>query len=227
VAATLAPMARRLNGDALTLRNWLAQIGPFPLQSEPLDAPDESLDEPFPRSGSQRSISLAGGSVTGSVGELLRGKGEGGPMWRWLAPLLVTVALTAVAGYLFLPRHATVAPLPPPPPATVTGAPAAQPAPAPAAPEPERETLLVVKGTDGAEVLVDDNLVGTVPLEVHLPRHLGTRHLLVRMDGYKSYARPIAGDSDVKLTVTLKAQPSHSRSSTPHAAPVVRNPFDQ
>jgi serine/threonine protein kinase len=36
VAEVLAPLARRLNGDALALRNWLAQVGPFPSLAQPL-----------------------------------------------------------------------------------------------------------------------------------------------------------------------------------------------
>jgi hypothetical protein len=223
VAQLLAPLARRLNGDALALRNWLGQVGPFPSLAQPIEGEGAIGDVPATGSGRR---SLAGGSVTGSVGELLRHKGEGGPGWRGL-----TLGVGAVLGLFALvlfgiwplwQRHgATMAPTTPLGPTA-----SAAPPNAAASPLPAGETLLSINGTAGAEVLVDGNLVGMVPLDTRLPRRAGTRHLQVRLEGYHAYVRNIAADSDVKLTATLKPVSTRSHGSS-HDAPVVRNPFDR
>jgi hypothetical protein len=202
-----------------------------------------ALAETVPASGSNRRA-VAGGSVTGSVGELLRAGADDGPAWRWLA-LIVGSFLAMVAAILFYiwPRHAAapVAPIEIGPAAVAPTTTRAPVAPAPVAPAPApapttsktpvaealgQEVLLTIKGTEGAEVLVDGNLVGMVPLEVPLPRKAGPRHLEVRLEGYHAWPRTIAGDTDVKLTAILKPLSSHTRAGG-HNAPVVRNPFDR
>jgi hypothetical protein len=197
-----------------------------------------ALAETEPVSGASRRA-VVGGSVTGSVGELLRAEAEPGLAWRWVAlggGGLFLVGLVAAA--LFWPLHTTAKVTPTTsemataaaPTAVAAVAPPGAPAPTtakapePAAEAPVAQTLLAIEGTESAEVLVDGNLVGMVPLEVPLPRKADPRHLLVRLEGYRPFVRTIAGDTNLHLTVTLKPIAAHHAGG--HAAPVVRNPFD-
>jgi serine/threonine protein kinase len=228
VAKALAPLARKHNGDSLALRDWLAEVGPFPSTAEPLPPPNASAP-PVP----------AAGSVTGSVGELRAEPSVSlarPSAWRRLT-VAVGSALAVLALVLFWPRQQAV---PRPPvttqPGTTTQAPSvpgapsgATSAPAPTPVEPSRQKLKL-EGPAGADVLVDDVLVGQAPIELHLPRRPASRHLVVQLAGHPPWTRDVAGDVDMVLTPTLLPPPVTTRPDkkprpASNKAPVVRDPF--
>jgi hypothetical protein len=104
--------------------------------------------------------------------------------------------------------------------------------PALSAAGPERVRLSLA-GPFGAEALLDGKLIGTLPIDVELPRAPGVRRLTVRSTGTRPWTRVVAADIDVALKVTLtrlhaEAQrPRKSPSSPPSNAPssVIKDPF--
>jgi hypothetical protein len=127
------------------------------------------------------------------------------------------------------PIPATAAPPTVAPPSLAASSPTAEPTPA-AAPTPAaRKVRLRLGGSGGAEVTVDGALVGQIPLDIDLPRADAARHLQVRRRGFAPFARTIAGNTDVALTVVLhRATRERAKPSAPTAieGPKIRNPFD-
>jgi hypothetical protein len=72
------------------------------------------------------------------------------------------------------------------------------------APAPVR---LHVAGTDGAQVVQGDHVLGVVPLTTELPAQAGKRALVIRKPGFKSATRVVAGDAHAELEVELARLP--------------------
>jgi serine/threonine protein kinase len=251
VATALSPLSRRLGGDALALRDWLTTLGPLPNKAEPM--PSGPIEETRPAetvAGPRRS--KPGGSVTDPSGEMrvapnvpsrMRpltwlllaatvGLAIGVSAHFWMRPLPPVAATPTIGPPANDNASATpaivAAPTPanvPPPAAIPTPAATNEPPPAPA------EVRLAVDGTTGAEALIDGHLIGQLPLDVRLPRSEGERHLVVRKNGYHTWSRSLASNTDVTLRATLKPlgrthEPARDRDRE-QAPPVVRNPFSR
>ncbi len=72
-----------------------------------------------------------------------------------------------------------------------------------------RTAHLTIKGTEGAEVLIDDESLGTLPLEGPLLVDAGRHRLEVKRDGYRPYGErlTLAGAEDREITVELEKKP--------------------
>jgi hypothetical protein len=224
VVGALTPIVRAMHADAAALRHFLRHLGPTARRAVPqrLANPTPAVGLPVsparqvaPRSGHRWPV-IAGSAVATMVVAVL-----------WLthgAPELATPAAPAEsvtsapvlspAGPNAMPTHATELPAP------ALGMIAPSPAPLP------EQVRLVVNGTPGAEVLLDDKLIGTVPVDVRLPRHAGQRQLKVQAPGTQRYARTVAADVDVSLKVTLpKLRPEPPRKKKPASMSVIKDPF--
>jgi hypothetical protein len=82
---------------------------------------------------------------------------------------------------------------------------------------------LSVTGTEGAEVVLDGVLAGTVPLSIALPPTAGVRHVVVRRPGYKRWSRDIDGASDAALVAPLER--AHRAAPAASAVPQLKDPF--
>src|SRR5262249_28336853 len=80
---------------------------------------------------------------------------------------------------------------------------------------------LVVRGTPGAQLLIDDELAGTLPVAIDLPPRAAPRSLLVSKRGFASVGQTIAGDRDAAVYIGLV------RRQRGHFAPAeeLKNPF--
>jgi uncharacterized protein YjbI with pentapeptide repeats len=77
---------------------------------------------------------------------------------------------------------------------------------------------LSVTGTEGAEVLVDNVVVGNVPLQIMLPPTSAVRHITVQRSGYQRWRYDIAGDRDSALVAPLERR----RKASPYQ---LKDPF--
>jgi serine/threonine-protein kinase len=109
-----------------------------------------------------------------------------------------------------------------------TSAARAQPAAAtaPAPPAAVAATIrLRVNGTLGAEVLLDNEVIGEVPLDVVLPRQRRVRTLSVRKAGYARYAIELEGNADTTLTTMLSRLGRGHAKHEDNPLTVIRDPF--
>ncbi len=118
------------------------------------------------------------------------------------APQMTQMTMTASAPPISPPMPVVtresalaVAPTMPSPPQLVVAAPAPQP------------VRLHVAGTDGAQVVQGDHVLGTVPLTTELPAQAGKRALVIRKPGFRSATRVVAGDAHAELEVELARLP--------------------
>jgi serine/threonine-protein kinase len=215
VARVLAPVTRRLHGDALALKEWLAATGPF------VSSVDPRVDEALASEASpQVTVLRPPPASLYSTGELQpsRTKSGGGLGWFWLA-VVASAALSAVAGFELLPQPpapAHVAPTSAAPLAVVKTPVGAAVAPAPVAPAPVQ---LRVEGTPGAQVVVDGKTVGRAPLELSLPSAQKRRRIAVVLEGHQSWTRDVAGDVDILLVAALLPTPTLALPPAPVPAP--------
>ena len=237
VVEALTPITRMLHADAAALSQFLRQIGPTARRAVPARRPNPPPSPIASSAVSPAGIELPPPLVSSEL-PLLTPSARLRTQHRW--PVMVVSALaTMVAAVLWLARDT---PLPRAHPSAPPAVPRAAPpvaAPAPHTTElpspatvaatrvqlPER-VRLVVTGTPGAEVLLDDTLIGTLPVDVRLPRHDGQRQIKVQAAGAHSYSRSVAADVDVSLRVNLQRlhfEPSHPKRSG--SLGVIKDPF--
>ena len=245
--ADLTPISRAVNGDGAELRAFLEKLGPVPArmivptlttpgaQQAATQVPLRLTRHVESRSWWQirprRQLGIvAAGAVVGfaMVGLLLLLRPSTPPV---PAPQEVVVQTPANAAQLA--RDNAMRGLASPPslqvmpaarelPVATTTAPVAA---TPIAPVALERVHLAITGTPGAEALLDGKLVGTLPLDVAVPRASGTRHLVVRAPGTKPWSRVVAADVDLSLKVSLlklHAETPHARHSL---SSVVKDPF--
>jgi hypothetical protein len=89
----------------------------------------------------------------------------------------------------------------------------------------EPRVRLSLSGASGAEALLDGKLIGTLPLDVELPRAAGVRRLTVRAAGTRPWMRVVAADVDVALKVSLTRL--RAEAGKPHhpASSIIKDPF--
>jgi hypothetical protein len=216
--ADMAPITRRIHGDAALMREFMHQLGPLkpPLSPVPSSMPTVVPTHPPAR------LTLAGLRRQRRNRALFAGGGVAAGL------LLVILLLTT--------RHQE-RPAPAPLPAAALQGAADTKAtvavrelvPAPAI----DRVRLSLTGPTGAEATLDGKLIGTLPIEVQLPRLAGVRKLMVRAPGSKPWIRVVAGDVDIALkvaTVRLRApdsSPSSPKPSRRSPTSVIKDPFAQ
>jgi hypothetical protein len=243
--ADLTPISRAVNGDGAELRAFLERLGPVPARMvvPTLTTPGaqqaatqvplrltrhvESRSWWKVRSRRQLGIVAAGAAVGfAMVGLLLMLRPHDAPP---PLPAQDVAAAASTPSAAQIARDNAMRGLASPPPLQVAqrelqAAPSPMPSTA-AAPAAIERVQLSISGTPGAEALLDGKLVGTLPLDVALPRASGTRHLVVRAPGTKPWSRVVAGDVDLALKVSLLKL----HADTPHArhslSSVVKDPF--
>jgi eukaryotic-like serine/threonine-protein kinase len=231
VVAALAPIVHRHHGDAGAVRQLLGDVEPMlatpPVagEREPAATPATELARHLPAErAAMRSSSEPRPSTESEVRRRTRLRRG------WLAAV---GAVLAVGGAWLIARAPSTEPAraaAPPPPIAATAHSTAVTTPKNAAPAPAaRKVRLHLRGSDGAEVTVDGALVGQIPLDIELPRADQARHLQVRRRGFVPWARTIAGNTDVALSVVLRrATRERPRPAAPTMidGPKIRNPFD-
>jgi serine/threonine protein kinase len=237
VAADLAPIARRLGGgDAAGLRQFLNELELPSRSAKPLSASDallKSIPElDLEPDGSQGSRAAIKGELVESAAIVLPPS-----EWRKRLPVIGGVAVGAIAaiaillgrGALHSTTEVTTAAVPThAAPATTTSPGSIDP---PALPSSEAAAAgrlaatvrLRVSGTDGADVLVDGELLGQVPLDTELARKEGTRTILVRKAGFARYRRDVDGNTEAVLTATLPRAAVRAPVKKPKS--VIADPF--
>jgi serine/threonine-protein kinase len=230
VAAALVPIARRLEGDAASLRRFLEDLGPLigrPEVRPPREPTATALPyvstisrgelhtrtvAPGAPAGGSRALRVAAVAVVlllaATIGRLSGRMGGSPPPEAAGGAGPATAATKATA--------ATAAPASPI--AATAASPATATAASPAAAERDRVKLRI-GGTDGAEVLVDGALVGTVPLEVALPRLDGVRRVALHASGYDPWQREVSGAVDAALMVWLHRSAPSPRRAAPSLPP--------
>ncbi|HEX4461604.1 MAG TPA: serine/threonine-protein kinase [Polyangia bacterium] len=242
--ADLTPISRAVNGDGAELRAFLEKLGPVPARmivpslttpgaqqaatQLPLRLTRHVESRSWWKVGPRRQLGIvAAGAAVGfaMVGLLLLLRPSTPPM---PAPQEV-VATQPPANAAQLARDNAMRGLASPPALQVTQPsrelPTATVTPPPAVPVELERVHLAITGTSGAEALLDGKLVGTLPLDVAVPRASGTRHLVVRAPGTKPWSRVVAADVDLSLKVSLlklHAETPHARHSL---SSVVKDPF--
>lgn len=73
-----------------------------------------------------------------------------------------------------------------------------------------RTAHLVLKGTEGAEVMIDDESYGTLPLDGPLLLDAGRHKLEVRKEGFRDYSErlTLAGAEERRISVQLEEKPT-------------------
>jgi serine/threonine protein kinase len=250
LVAALTPIVRRLEGDSVALRNFLQKLAPIGRRA--VAAPSPRRDSARSRSSSLRgsygeakaitkttlsglikssrmawagiSVAVIGlSALLGSASFPARDRVTPAPP---LPPPAASLPFWGAPGAQTVPT--LVQPQAPPMPTSATTASATTTTkPDPAATSPTEEgadkVRLSVTGTEGAEVLVDGVLLGTVPLQIALPPLAGIRHVAVRRSGFKRWTCDIDGRKDAALVAPLE----RSRASTraPGAPPLLKDPF--
>jgi eukaryotic-like serine/threonine-protein kinase len=240
VVEALTPIVRRLHADARALRDFLHRLGPIPrrrvsasVTSEPRVATgDPKATAPLrmtrpvtPRPRRQRWHTLF------ALGVAL------GAACSWIAyhaaapkhPAPAKMATRAAARSDAARADAATMRRPAPPPAITVPkvTPPTTPEPseaAAAAPVEPQKVRLNVFGWRGAELFVDDKLVGTLPVDLMLPSATGERRLTVRAPGMRPWTRVVAAEVDVSLKVALQRAPRVDRRR--HATvQLIKDPF--
>jgi serine/threonine-protein kinase len=224
VVTALAPLTQRLGGSASALRRFVQDLGPE-VRTNPVplsDSGEAMNDAPAMAPTVEMAVE---GEVQSKTNRHLSGWWQ--RLWPALGVLALGGAVLAVVrgnGTTRQPPAAASAPA-----AHVEGVPvsrvaaidmAAPPRAASTTPPPSPQVRLHLDGTAGAEATIDGQMVGTVPLDVVLPRAAGTRLLNVKLAGHRAYSHQIAADLDVSLRIDLA-------STRPHHEPLVKNPFGQ
>ena len=245
--ADLTPISRAVNGDGAELRAFLEKLGPVPARlivPTPTSAGAQQAATQVPlrltrhverswwkiRPRRQLGIVAAGAAVGFALVGLLLMLRPSAPPPPATVPEIVATQVNAaqIARDNAMRGLASPPSLQVTPPRELQAAPATvvQPsATAPAAPVAIERVHVSISGTPGAEALLDGKLVGTLPLDVAVPRASGTRHLVVRAPGTKPWSRVVAADVDLSLKVSLlklHAETPHARHSL---SSVVKDPF--
>ena len=219
VVSALEPLARRLHGDAGATREYLREIAPkrsVPPAKVAAPSLDRSSGENAVRSDDavrtepsrlQRYLVIAAGIAGLGLAATLVERVVG----HWAASGAVAVAAAPAE------RRPAVAPVAAPPPV----------AEVPATAEPAALVDLRVGGRVGAEVYVDQQLVGHVPVDTQLPRRPAhARQVSVTLPGYDRWTRSIAGDANVVLSVHLRKTSLAKHVERPsQETPVIKDPF--
>jgi serine/threonine-protein kinase len=212
--AALAPLVRRLGGGPSELQAFIASVvlpaaeqtatasvGPSELPTDEVKtlaahhlahhlAHPAAVDLPPPR----RRL---------SVTTLALGSASAAALAIGLAIFMAPATPSAPALGERKDDRADAAPVPASaevaPPAVGTGQ-------ATAAPPPVPRVHLELLGTDGAVAAIDGKVVGTIPLDIDLPRASGTRLLVVEHPGFRRYSHQIAAGFDVMLRVELSPE---------------------
>jgi serine/threonine protein kinase len=210
VVAALSPIVHRLAGDANGMHQFLSSLGvaiPRDTEIDPYEVEEQSS---VPEMTSARS------------------NGELRPRTQQLEPsrartaLLASASVLVVVAALAVGRMYSRAPAAPAP--VVTPAPRAEPV----APAPIAKVHVSLRGLAGAEVQLDGDSVGKLPLDLELPSRAQSRELSVRAPGYESFSASIAGDKDTVLNAALSrvavkpkaiAKPARKPSARPAAQP--------
>jgi hypothetical protein len=245
VVTALRPIVRSLEGESAALRRFLRDLGPIGPRANPQSRPHAQ--------GTRSRTSTLAGSY-GEARQVTPIPPSGAlreSRTVWMVTTAVVVAAATLLGQVSF-RNRPASPVPAAPrapvmaarPAAPTVIPPAERAPAtparsldttpapalePAAPEAAGRVRLSVTGTEGAEVVVDGMLVGTVPLQIALPRIDATRHVVVRRAGYKRWTADVDGTQDAALLApliptTTKPKPRGNNSGGADL-PLYRNPF--
>jgi serine/threonine-protein kinase len=153
-------------------------------------------------------------------------KAAGGSAWRsWLAAAVVAALVSGVITQRDQLRHwRASAPPVSEAPATV---PPARPASPPAAltpPPAPAHIHLAVQGQAGADLLLDGQPVGVLPLELDLARIKGVHRLTVTKAGYYRWTQEVSGASDQSIWVTLQKKPAPGTPETPYGG-LLKDPF--
>jgi eukaryotic-like serine/threonine-protein kinase len=204
VAEALAPLIHEAHADEGAMRRWVEELGEIPHKPQPLHPPAADTptfdDEPPPTPLSQAKTRPRG---KGETRTLTSSNGEIRPTNTYLRPfkrgrwLLLGAAAIGAVAFFWIAREPP--PAPPPSAAVIERA-----HPPPAAP---RNVKLTVKGTEGATVVVDERVVGNIPLDLDLPSGAGTRAITVRLAGYRPWQENVDAGRDAILSVTLKRAP--------------------
>jgi eukaryotic-like serine/threonine-protein kinase len=235
--ADLVPIVRRIQGDASLLSAFLQELGP--LTHAPAMPIPSSMPTIMPTPQPSRSRHSRPAPPPPQSRRHLA-----------FAAVGVAVSLLAVTLWLNRPRREPVSPsvtsvaqlhAPPAPKVTpLAGAPAGldgprdlTEAPAAAVSVTHDRVRLSLAGPLGAEAMLDGRLIGTLPIDVELPRTTGIRRLTVHTPGSKPWVRVVAADVDVALKVTPEKlhapTPRPTHRSTPPAAPsnmdLIKDPF--
>jgi tRNA A-37 threonylcarbamoyl transferase component Bud32 len=92
------------------------------------------------------------------------------------------------------------------------------------APQPLQPVRLHVAGTDGAQVVQGDHVLGTIPLTMQLSPQAGKRALVIRKPGFKSATRVVSGDAHAELEVELARLPRRPIKSA-NSEGQIKDPF--
>jgi eukaryotic-like serine/threonine-protein kinase len=161
----------------------------------------QSIEMPLLAPRSYRRAAIVSGScvaaLVAALGYIWIGEGGRAPSSSLSSSSSLGGASNLTTASLVKP--AEVIPAPPPsiasPPALTVSAPA---------PLPVR---LHVAGTDGAQVVQGDHVLGTIPLTTELPPQAGKRALVIRKPGFRSATRVVSGDAHAELEVELARLP--------------------
>jgi serine/threonine-protein kinase len=236
VVEALMPIGRRVHADTRALRDFLHHLGPTPrrrasVTSEPrVVTGDPKATAPLrmtravpprPRRHRWRTLFAAGVAL--------------GAACSWIAyhaaspkhPAAAKVVTHAAARPEAARVDAALAPRTAPPATTVPKVTPVEPEPSEAAAAASRapeKVRLAVFGWRGAELFVDDKLVGTLPVDLTLPSATGQRRLTVRAPGMRTWSRLVSAEVDVSLKVALQRAPRVDRRRRA-AVPFIKDPF--
>jgi hypothetical protein len=242
--ADLLPIARQVQGDAATLRDFLKELGPIAPRVIPQPSAATAVMREPPEGVRQtrmvaswkpkrRTAMFAAAATAAMVLVTLLLVGGHREPGVAAAPALASApaARTAArASVTALSRPAGSSPDLPAPnaPAVAT----ARTTPTLVVAPPPQKVHLSLAGPAGAEALLDNKLIGTLPVDVELARESGVRHLTVRAPGTKPWTRIVAADVDVALKVSLtrlhaEAQHSHRTAPASSSSPssMIKDPF--